>query len=417
MAAWRSPRFGLMALLTSSAFAVAGGIHYQTPMLAAIAADLRASVAEIGWIPTLSFGGMFAGIIMLVPLGDRLDKRSLILTKIVLLCLAQAAMALAPSIGVLAAASFVTGVCSSLVQSMVAIVAEAAQPRERGRAVGTLMTALFLGILFARIAGGSFASWFGWRSCYWLSTGLLLAVIPLLFARLPHTRPTTGVRYGPLLLSVARLLRTNAPIRRAASIQFLLGICYGGFWAVVSPMLAGYHRLGAAQTGLIGIPGAAGILVARRAGRWTDRIGPRRVVTTGVAVMLGAWIVFGFAPYTILAVVVGAALLDCALRAVMVANQTVVNSAVPDARARANTIFGTHVWAGNATGAFLASAAFAHAGWTAVCGVALAATGAAALLQWRGLRADARLRRGEAESAAALARGTGSDPGQDSRAR
>lgn len=381
-----SPRFGLMALLAVSAFAVAGGIHYQTPMLATIARELQADATQIGWVPTLSFGGMFVGIILLVPLGDRLDKRHIILAKIVLLTLAQLAMAFAPSIGVLAAASFVTGVTSSLVQSMVAIVAEAAKPHERGRAVGTLMTALFLGILFARVAGGVFASWFGWRSCYLLSTALLVAVIPLLFSRLPHTRATTRSGYGSLLLSVAALVRTNAAIRRAAATQFLLGICYGGFWAVVSPMMSAYHRLGPAEVGLLGIPGAAGILVARPAGRWTDRSGPLKVVTAALFTMLAAWLVFGFSVFWFFAVVAGAILLDCALRAAMVANQTLVNSAVPDSRARANTVFGTHVWAGNATGAFIASAAFAHAGWLAVCAAAILATSGALLLHFRALR-------------------------------
>src|SRR5690606_34835292 len=346
-----------------TAFVMAGGIHYQTPMLAAIAADLHADASTMGWVPTLSFGGMFVGIVLLVPLGDRFDKRRIILVKLVLLCAAQAAMAAAPTIGMLAAASFVTGVCSSAAQSMVSIIAEAARPQERGRAVGTLMTGLFLGILFARIAGGLMASQFGWRSSYVLSTLLLVAVIPLVFARLPHTRATTHAGYVALMRSVAALLLSEADIRRVALIQFLLGICYGGFWAVVSPMASALHRLGPAEVGLLGIPGAAGILVARPAGRWTDRAGSLPVVTAALCAMLAAWVVFGFSAWSVAMVIGGAILLDCALRAAMVANQTLVNTVVPDARARANTIFGTHVWAGNATGAYLASSAFAHFGW------------------------------------------------------
>jgi predicted MFS family arabinose efflux permease len=85
-------------------------------------------------------------------------------------------------------------------------------------------------------------------------------------------------------------------------------------------------------------------------------------------------------------------MLDCALRAAMVANQTLVNTVVPDARARANTMFGTHVWAGNAAGAFIASSVFAHFGWLAVCAVALTATGIALLVQMRALRRVARAR-------------------------
>ena len=97
------------------------------------------------------------------------------------------------------------------------------------------------------------------------------------------------------------------------------------------------------------------------------------MVLAGICSMLAAWIAMGFGVWSVAAVVVGAILLDCGLRSAMVANQTLVNSAVPDSRARANTLFGLHVWSGNAVGAFLTSWTFAHFGWLAVCGVAMTA--------------------------------------------
>jgi predicted MFS family arabinose efflux permease len=365
---------GLIALMIVSAFIVTGGIHYQTPMLAAIAAEFHADAAATGWIPTLSFGGMVAGTLFLVPLGDRVDKRTLVLCKIVMLTLAQAAMAVAPSIAVLAAGSLVSGICSPLLQNFVAITAETAPPEQRGRALGTQLTAMFSGILFARIAGGLIAAHIGWRYSYVLSTGMLLAIIPVLWARLPNTQPTSRASYRDLLWSMYGLLRAQGGIRRAVAVQFLFGICYGGFWAVAAPMLAVIHRVGPTAAGLIGIPGAAGILVARPAGRWTDRAGVKPVVLAGIFSMLAAWIAMGFGSWAIAGVVAGAVLLDCGLRMAMVANQTLINSAVPDSRARANTLFGVHVWMGNAVGAYLASWAFAQYGWLAVCGVAMTAT-------------------------------------------
>jgi predicted MFS family arabinose efflux permease len=373
----------LVALLTVSAFIVAGGIHYQTPSLAAIAAEFDADAATTGWIPALSFGGVLLGIALFVPLGDRVDKRALVLSKIVVMTFAQAMMAVAPSIAVLAAGSLVTGICSSLMQHFIAITAEVAQPKHRGRALGTQLTAMFGGILFARMAGGFIAMHLGWRYSYVLSATLLLLLIPILWSRLPNTRPTTQASYGHLLWSLCRLWRGHAGIRRATAIQFMFGISYGGFWAVAAPMLAVLHRAGPATAGLMGIPGAAGILVARPAGRWMDRIGLRPVVLAGICSMLAAWIAMGLGAWWIAAIVVGAMLLDMGLRAVMVANQTLINSAVPDSRARANTLFGLHVWSGNAAGAFLASWTFAHFGWLAVCGVAMTATVIALLMHLR----------------------------------
>jgi predicted MFS family arabinose efflux permease len=233
---------------------------------------------------------------------------------------------------------------------------------------------MFSGILFARIVGGVVATYFGWRYSYMLSAAMLLCIIPVLWTRLPNTRPTTQLSYSRLLQSLYQLWRAHGGIRRATAIQFMFGICYGGFWAVAAPMLALVHRVGPATAGLMGIPGSAGILVARRAGRWTDRAGLRPVVLAGICSMLAAWAVMAFGAWSIAAIVLGAILLDIGLRAAMVANQTLINSAVPDSRARANTLFGLHVWSGNAAGAFLTSFAFAHFGWLAVCAITMAAT-------------------------------------------
>jgi predicted MFS family arabinose efflux permease len=242
--------------------------------------------------------------------------------------------------------------------------------------------AMFIGILFARIAGGLIAAHLGWRWSYVFSTGLHALLVVALLAWLPGTKSTTQLSYRELLWSIFTIFKRHGNVRRAVAIQFLLGICYGGFWAVVAPMMALLHHVGPAQAGLIGIPGAAGILVARPAGRWMDRSGAVPVVTTGVCIMIAAWLVFGFAAMSMGFVVAGAILLDCGLRTAMVANQTLVNASVPDSRARANTIFGMHVWCGNAVGAFLTSTAFAHYGWLAVCAIAMTASIGALLIHW-----------------------------------
>jgi len=249
---------------------------------------------------------MLVGIALLVPLGDRINKRWLIIGMISVLTMAQALMGgWAPSIAVLAAASFITGICASAGLVFISIVVEIAPPEHRGRAVGTQLTAMFTGILFARIAGGLIATHFGWRWSYVFSTGVHFTLVCALVALLPHTRPTTQMAYGDLLGSIFTLFRKHGNVRRAAAIQFLLGICYGGFWAVVASMMATLHHVGPTAAGLIAIPGAAGILVARPAGRWMDRSGAVPVVTSGVCIMICAWLAFGFAPASIAWVVAG----------------------------------------------------------------------------------------------------------------
>ena len=375
-----------MLLLTATTFAAASGIHYQTPMLGPMAAEFGASGAAIGWIPTATFGGFLAGIVFLVPLGDKLDKRRLIITLQCAAIVALLGAAAAPSLAMAAASGFVIGICSCFAQVIVPLVAELAPAESRGRAVGTVLSALFLGILFARVTGGFVAAHLGWRAMYVIGAGMLALLAPALIARLPHTTPKTGLPYPKLLASLVSLVRAHADMRRVIGIQLCLGICYGGFWATIATMLLKTHGLGPEIAGLIGIPGAAGILVARPAGRWLDRRGPGPVVVTGISVIVIAYAVFAFGVWWPLALAAGAAVLDCGLRATMVANQTLVNSLAPDARARSNTVFGFAVWSGNAVGAFVASSALAASGWLAVCAISLFAACAALAIQLRAQR-------------------------------
>jgi predicted MFS family arabinose efflux permease len=379
-----------MVLLAVSVFAGAGTIHYQTPMLGEFAAEFQADAAAAGWVATLTFGGFLAGTIFLVPLGDRFDKRKVILAEFAVLIPALLAMAAAPSLPVLALASFFVGVAAGFAQVVIPLAAELAPPDARGRVMGAILACLFLGILFGRMAGGVVASTLGWRWTYVGATAMLLALLPALLLWLPSTTSKTQLGYAQLLRSLFDYLRENATLRRACTIQFLLGISYGGFWATAAPMLAMFHGFGPAQTGMMGIPGAAGILIAQPAGRWLDRYGPFPVVTGGVTLVLAAYVVFGFAALWVFAAIAGAVLLDCGLRAALVANQTLVTSVAPDARSRFNTVFGAHVWGGNATGAFLASTALANLGWTAVCAIAVSASSLALFLQWRSRGAYAR---------------------------
>ncbi|MDQ6618168.1 MAG: MFS transporter [Pseudomonadota bacterium] len=375
---------GLMALLASTVFVTAGAMHLQTPMLERIGAEFGATPAAVGWIPTLAFAGFLAGTLFLIPLGDRYDKRTLILAKLGALLIAVAAMALAPTLQVLWIASFVIGVCASLSQHIVPLVAELAQPEARGNAVGTVLSGLFLGILFARVVGGLVAATLGWRAMYAISFAMLVAIAIALAWRLPHAPARTAHGYRELMRSLGHLFASNAALRRASMTQFLLGIGYGGFWATIAPMMHVIHHLGPAATGLIGIPGASGTLISRSAGRWMDRRGVGPVVTVGIVLAMSSFAVFAAGAVWVFALVIGAVLLDCGLRAAMVANQTLVTSVDPSARSRLNTVFAGHVWGGNAVGAFVASTTFTHFGWWPVCGISFVAAAAAMLLHHRG---------------------------------
>src|SRR5258706_1968228 len=260
----------LMVLLAVAVFAGAATIHYQAPMLAAFAAEFHADAAAVGWVATLTFGGFLAGTFFLVPLGDRFDKRRLILTELSVLIVALLVMAAAPTLPALIAASLVVGLTSGFAQLVIPLTAELAPPEKRGRVMGTLLACLFLGILFGRLSGGLIAQFLGWRWTYVAAAAMLLLLAPALVLGLPPMPSRTQLGYARLIPSLFGFLRDNATLRPASTIQFLLGISYGGFWATVAPVMLAFHGFGPAQTGLLAIPGAAGILVAQPPGRWAD---------------------------------------------------------------------------------------------------------------------------------------------------
>jgi predicted MFS family arabinose efflux permease len=372
---------GMMLFLAVTVMATAGSIHFQTPLLAEFGRVFSADAATVGWVPTLSLGGFLTGTLFLVPLGDRYDKRRIILAKFCCLMASMLVIALAPTLTVLAAASFAAGVSASVSQDILALVAELVEPAERGRAIGTALSGLFIGILLARVGSGAMASLIGWRWTYGLYAVLLAGFLPVLLARIPSAASGTGLDYGTLMRSLLAMYREGAELRRASTVQFLLGICYGGFWATLAQMLEALHGLGPAYAGLIGIPGAAGVLIARSAGRWMDRSGVRPVVSAGAALVIAAFLVFGLAGITVVAVVAGAALLDCGLRTAMVANQAYIIGLDPAARSRSNTVYAVHVWGGNATGALLMTLALTLVGWLGVCGLGVVAASAALAVQ------------------------------------
>lgn len=380
---------GLMALMVIAVFSTGGAIHFQTPMLGQMGAELQASPAQIGWVATLSFAGFLAGTVFLAPLGDCFDKRRLILAQMSGLVISLLAMALAPTLALLALAAFVVGIGTSVSQHMIALASDLAAPEVRGRTVGTVLSGVFVGILFARLVGGVVAAGMSWRWTYAGAALLVLVMTCAVFVRLPSappgSRPPLAALYGSLL----RLWREHPRVRRASAIQFLMGIGYGGFWATLASMMWQLHGLGPAAAGLMAIPGAAGILVSPPAGRWMDRSGAGPVVKAGIVGIIVAFIALGFAPRWIGAAVIGAILLDCGLRAALVANQTLVIDISPQTRGRASTVLMAHVWGGNAVGALVASAALTHAGWLAVCGICLGAALLALLIGWRAFPAPA----------------------------
>ncbi|MDI7861935.1 MFS transporter [Rhizobiaceae bacterium n13] len=360
-------RPALLAMAAASGIAVAN-IYYNQPMLGIIEHEFR-HPAVIGLVPTATQLGYALGLFFLLPLGDIVHRRKLIVGQFVILAVALALAAVAPGAWSLVGASLMVGASATVAQQIVPFAASLAPPEKRGSTIGTVMAGVLSGILFSRTLSGFVGEHAGWREMFWIGVPLALGAAILAAFLLPDHRPASRMRYHTAIGSLAHLWRRERSLRTAALMHAALFASFTAFWTILALYLQTPHfGLGADIAGLFGIIGAVGIFAAPLAGRIADRRGPDFVIWLGALLTLAAWAVFALWS-SLAALVIGVILLDFGIQSALVSNQHIVYALDPDARSRLNTVFMTAMFLGGAGGAALATAAWSHAGWLGVSGL------------------------------------------------
>lgn len=373
----------LVFTLAAGAGLSVASIYYSQPMMDIISKQFNASIGAVGMVPMLTQAGYALGILLLAPLGDRHDRRTIIFIKGLMLVAALLLCGFSGGLSALLIASFITGLTATVAQDIVPASAALAPERSRGKTVGTVMTGLLVGILLSRVVSGVVAEYFGWRTMYMIAALAVLLITLTLWRVLPRFAPGTSVSYPRLLLSLVHLWRHHQTLRRAALAQGLLSVGFSAFWSTLALMLSDRFHLDSAVAGAFGLAGAAGAMAAPLAGSFADRIGPARVTQAGAALVTISFALMFLLPLlpmpAQLALIVLCTIgFDLGVQATLVAHQTLVYGLAPEARSRLNALLFTVVFIGMATGAALGSLALAHWGWNGVVALSTLA-GAAAL--------------------------------------
>ena len=367
------PGTGLTFAMAAAAGIAVANIYYNQPMLGIIGRDF-ADLTLTGLIPTATQLGYAIGLFLLVPLGDMMDRRKLIVGQFLVLAAALIVAAIAPSVEILLLASLLVGVASTVAQQVIPFAAALAAPERRGRTIGTVMSGLLCGILLSRTLAGFVAAHAGWRAMFWLAVPLSVGASLLMGAVLPRNHPHAGIRYGAALGSLLHLWRHEPELRGAALKQGTLFAGFTAFWAILALHLEEpSFGLGADIAGLFGIVGMVGVSAAPLAGRVADKRGPQLVISLAAGLVLLSWILFGLWN-ALPGLVIGVILLDFGVQSAMVSNQHIVFALRPEARNRLNTIYMTSVFLGGSLGSAGATVAWHHGGWMTVSiyGAALA---------------------------------------------
>ena len=364
---------GLVLLLAAATGLSVAGLYYAQPLLPTIARDLGLSPARAGAIVTTGQLAYAAGLLFIVPLGDLVERRGLIVVMTLLAASGLLAMALAPGLPLLLVGAALTGLFSVVTQILVPFAATLAAPEARGRVVGTVMSGLLLGILLARTVAGALTALGGWRTVYWAAAAAMVLSAVVLRTRLPRYHQPAGLSYAALIRSVATLFREEPVLRVRALVGSAVFGAFSVLWTSMGFLLAGPpYRMAPGAIGLFGLAGAVGVLAASGAGRLADKGKGDRTTLAGLALLLASWLPLAFSRHSLAAFIVGVVLLDLAVQAIHISNQTAIYRLRPEARNRMTAGYMTSYFLGGALGSMAAAAGYSRYGWPGVVAVGAA---------------------------------------------
>ena len=370
----------MMAIIAG---AVITNIYCTQPILPLIKAGFGVDLTTVDLVAAAALLGFSTGLALLLPLGDRVDRRKLVLGQIALAFFFGIAAAVSPSIWTLIAASFGLGIVSCVPQQLVPFAAVMSHPHQRGRSVGTVVSGIMVGILLGRTVAGVVGATYGWRAVYGLEAAFMVPVFVAAATLLPRGVPSTNLSYGRLLASLWPLARDHRPIRESMMVQALLWACFNAFWVNLAALLAtGPWHLGSAWAGGFGIIGAAGAFAASLGGHISDRRGARHVVGLSIGTVTLAYLLLSGANSSLALLVIGVIVLDIGVQAGLVSNQTRAFAVDPKAQGRINSLYMTATFFGGAIGTVVSGWLISRFGWTGIVAFGIALGLVAAAIHW-----------------------------------
>jgi len=379
----------LLVLIMAVATGIAvGANYYAQSLLPTIARAFGVSSARAGFIVTTAQLGYGLGLLLIVPLGDLVERRGLVVGMSLLTAAGLAVTASAPSMTLVLAGTALTGLFSVVAQLLVPFAATLAEPEQRGKVVGTVMSGLFLGILAARILAGALANLGSWRTIYWVGCAAMIVTAAVLRRALPRYHEPLGLSYPRLMRSVLVLFREEPVLRLRALLGATVFGSFAVLWTSLSFLLAAPpYGYSAGTIGLFGLVGMAGALAASGAGRMGDRGHGGRVTGWGLGLLLLSWAVLACGTRSLAALLAGIVLLDLAAQAIHISNQGAIYRIRPEARNRLTAGYMTSYFIGGAVCSLLSASAYSYARWlgvTVVGGtVSAAGLGVWAVACWR----------------------------------
>ena len=364
-----SPLSGaLISLMAIAIGIIVANLYYLQPLLHQMTHDFHVGAASASLLITLVQVGYAAGLVFVLPLGDLIPRRILVTTIFIVSAVMMGVAALLTSFVAFAVVTIVIGVTSVGGQVIIPFAADLANPEQRGRVIGRVMSGLLLGILFSRTVSGLVAQAAGWRTMYWIAAGLLMVTASVLYRVLPNERSRDHVSYGSLVASSFTLLATHRLLRRRSWFGALIFASFSAMWTTLAFHLsaAPFHYSNGV-IGLFGLFGVAGVVAANVAGHHADAHRTHLTTIVAAGVSLLSYVVLWFGRSELWAIALGIMMLDAGMQGMQISSQSIIYALVPDARSRINSIYMMCCFIGAAAGSYAAGQLYAAYGWGGLC--------------------------------------------------
>lgn len=377
-----------VAFMVITCIMVIGNLYYNQPLLGILSREFQVSEKTVSLIPALTLIGYAIGILFIVPLGDRVERRRLIQISLTAAGTLAFLLPLSPHFAVFCLISFALGFSNISATTLIPFAANLAHPEERGKVVGIVLSGILIGTLMGRALSGFMAEHFGWKSVF-LFSGIVNYILAV-FTRwsLPTSEPHFKGSYKDLLASTFQLIREIPRVREIAFMGALLFGSFSAFWTTLTFLLEAPPFQYTPQTiGLFGALGMIGALAAPLAGRYADKKGTNATIRLGLYFAMAAFALLALSSTWVMGIILGVLVLDLGIQIAHISNQTRLFEIAPEARSRLSSIYIFCYFIGGSLGAWVGSLLWSWGHWPAVSLGGLVFCIGAALLFKRGQKA------------------------------
>ncbi|PXZ08147.1 MFS transporter [Gilliamella apicola] len=356
--------------------------YYAQPLLHSITDDLHIAVKHAGFIIMAAQFSYAIGLLFITPLGDKMERKRLILILMILSTCGLLISATSKSLWMLMLGTAMTGLFSTVAQVLIPFAATLSSPEHRGKIVGTLMSGMLLGILLGRAFAGLVSSMTDWHYVYWIAASIMTIVTLLLYLSLPSYKNTININYFQLLFSIGSLYQQEPVLRIRSLLAIISFALFSLLWTPLAFVLSNtpYHYSDFI-IGLFGLAGAAGALGSPIVGRLSDKGKGFLATTIGLILLLASWLPLSLAEYSLFALILGVILLDFAVQVTHVSNMNAIYQIRPEARSRMNTGYMVSYFIGGMLGSIASTYLYSNYGWLAII-ISGTVLGSLGLLCW-----------------------------------